>query len=71
MGRLKSINKGKQSKMRKNNKHQKKQMVKQLNLFEAIPAPIEIPQGGTGKESLSGGELFSKLKEQRILTEKV
>ena len=57
--------------MRKDRKQQKKERVKQLDLFNDHDKPVEQPEGRTGGKALSGAELSSQLEEQRTLTTNV
>ena len=57
--------------MRKDRKQQKKERVKQLDLFKDHDKPGEPPEGRTGGKALSGAELSSQLEEQRTLTTNV
>lgn len=55
--------------MRKNREQQKKEMVRQLNLFEDQIQPANSHEGRTGNENCPGVELLSQLESQRTLTE--
>jgi len=67
-GRLKSINEGKQSKMRKDKSPPQNRAGIQLELFSRPVLPARQPQGRTGRSVSSGVELFSILEKQRTLT---
>lgn len=55
--------------MRKNREQQKKELVRQLSLFEDQDTPGYYREGRTGKGSSTGVELLSQLEKQRTLTE--
>lgn len=55
--------------MRKDRKQQKKEKVKQLDLFKDHNRPEEQSQGRTGRSVLTGVELSSRLERQRTLTQ--
>jgi group II intron reverse transcriptase/maturase len=57
--------------MRKDRKQQKNRDGKQLNLFVYQGEPAADPTGGTGMDNMSGGELSSRLEQQRALTEDI
>lgn len=54
--------------MRKDREQQKKEMVKQLDLFKDQNRPEEQSHGRTGRSVESGVEMSSRLKNQRTLT---
>lgn len=68
-GRLEFINKGKQLKMCKDKKHQKKETYVQMALFDRMGQPVGQADGGTISAAAIGDELSSQLKERRTLTE--
>ena len=55
--------------MRKDREQQKKEKVKQLELFKGPNRPAGQTQGRTGRGVLSGVELSSRLESQQTLTE--
>ena len=57
--------------MRKDREQQKKERVKQLDLFKDHDKPAEQPEGRTGGKALTGAELSSQLERQRTLTTNV
>lgn len=57
--------------MRKDSIRQKNGGCGQLHLFTSTSDPAVCPTSGTGKASATGAELFSRLEQQRTLTETI
>lgn len=55
--------------MRKNREQQKKEMIRQLDLFKDQPTPDSNHEGRTGNGNCTGVELLSQLEKQRTFTE--
>jgi RNA-directed DNA polymerase len=59
------------AKMRKDSIRQKNEGGEQLRMFTDQTEPADCPTIGTGKAKGSGAELFSRLEQQRALTETI